>query len=267
MRTESYFRLNISPEDFLSLLSNDGAPTGRRGRISFGSKYSLMYFRFLLNRFIDACHDELTLMLLEPVLLSSPDESPFILGPCPMNLVNPFFSRRHPLYEDGKCYDLIGTCLVLPLSPTLSLCLYDPDIYRFRKKNGVVRLSSHDVDILNMIQIYNGGKTDGFVYTGDRGRIVDTILRFGGPGVRSECGMYDEYPFDTDLSCCFVRAESEEDFSSLREKKIPDFVTDFRKYSNDFIDRVNADMTKYGVEKHRRYVYAYNCLFEGQIDE
>lgn len=57
----------------------------------------------------------------------------------------------------------LGLQIFLPLSPKLTLCLYDPKIYKYGQRNLVTCISdSNDVDILNSFQIVNADSIIGF---------------------------------------------------------------------------------------------------------
>ena len=264
-RTDRYLFGNMSDAEAFHLVDLAGMCKGSSFHTRLNNAYCIMRSMLLTKEFGSAVTDEMLMLRFDAVLLHAPEGSSFILGASPMNLINPFFSHRHPQYEDGEEYDLAGACFVLPLSPSLSLCLYDSDIYRLKRKNGVAVLSPGDVGILNMIQIYNGGNENGFVYRGDKGSIVDTILRFGGIGVRDirkKRGENDCYPFDTDLSFLLVKAESEEKFSSLKSNPVDSFVSDSEKYRKGFVERIARDPSSLKKEMHDRYVYACDYLFE-----
>ena len=269
-RSDRYIFGNMSETDAFHLVDLTDKCKGSSFQTRLKNAYSIMRFVLLMKEFASSVADEILMLRFDSVLLPVPEGSSFILGASPMNMINPFFSHRHPQYEEGEEYDLSGACFILPLSPSLSLCLYDSDIYRLKRKNGEAVLSPHDVEILNMIQIYNGGKDDGFVYKGDRGSIVDTILRFGGIGVRDireNRGEKDSYPFDTDLSFLQVKAEAEEKFSSFRSNPVDRFVSDSEKYRKEIIERISDDPAAYKEEMHKRYVYARDYLFESPESE
>lgn len=57
----------------------------------------------------------------------------------------------------------LGLQIFLPLSPKLTLCLYDPKVYKYGQRNLVTCISdSNDVDTLNSFQIVNADSIIGF---------------------------------------------------------------------------------------------------------
>lgn len=266
-RADDYIRSSASERKRLyDLLENDDEDGSGRPEISEENalKIKSHYISLMPTRIFE---QSLLLLRLDPVLLHAPEGNSFILGPCPMNIINPYFSGRHPEGSEGYEEELCGACLIMPVTPTTAFCLYDPDIYRFRKKGGKCMLTPHDVDVLNMIQIYNGGKDYGFVYKGDGDNLRSAIGRLGNHDDWKNYEESDSYPFATDLSLCLVKAGAEENFSSYYDDPYAKFVQEMQKYDQDSFARKLTPEYDYGKERHRRFVFAHNYLFEHEIEE
>lgn len=219
-----------------------------------------------LKLFTSLFDDALLLLRLEPVLLHAPEGSSFILGSKAMNIINPFLGSRHPSTEEESTTDLYGACLVMPVSPSDALCLYDPVIYKLRKKGGKCVLTSHDVDILNKVQIYNGEDRCGYVYKGDGSAVKELISSFEDTVECDNDFDNDCYPFDTELSCLQILLEAEENFSSYYERPVSKFVEEMKEFNIGYKKRIHAPGDDREKEMHRRYVHAHNLLFKNQIE-
>ena len=85
----------------------------------------------------------------------------FVIGENPVVILNPF------LIEKGwdasrKGLSLKGTVIIMPLSPSFSICLYDHMAYGFVGKSRVASASDNDVKLLNLCQFFN---TESCIYT------------------------------------------------------------------------------------------------------
>ncbi len=264
---DSYIRTSFEErERLIDLFENDDEVESDSTKISEEAALEIKshYLLFIFSKIFE---NSIFLMRLDPVLLHAPEGSSFILGSSPMNIINPFFSERHPEGFVGYEEELRGACLIMPLSPSWALCLYDPNIYKFRRKSGKCLLTDHDVDVLNMIQIYNGGTEYGFVYKGCGDIVRNSVCRTEDTSRLKNSRHFDSYPFSTDLSVCFVKAEAEDNFSSYYDEPVSPFVEEMEKYNVSFNFRLAAEDSDYRKESHRRFVYAYNYLFENQIEE
>ncbi len=266
-RADSYMRTSVEERGrLIDLLENDDEEEGDSTKISEEAALNIKshYLLFIFSKIFEK---SIFLMRLDPVLLHAPEGSSFILGSSPMNIINPFFSGRHPEGNEGYEEELRGACLIMPLNPAVALCLYDPNIYKFRRKGGKCLLTEHDVDVLNMIQIYNGGTEYGFVYKGCGDIVRNSICRTGDTARLKISQHDDSYPFSTELSVCLVKAEAEDNFSSYYDEPVSPFVEEMEKYNVTFNFRLAAEESDYRKESHRRFVFAYNYLFEDKIEE
>lgn len=85
-----------------------------------------------------------------------------------------FYISDHPVFTYNWLYrDLehpgvtsltaIGLQIFLPLSPQITLCLYDPKVYKYGQKSLVTCISSdEDIEILNLFQVINSNSIIGF---------------------------------------------------------------------------------------------------------
>ena len=202
------------------------------------------FFSRVLN-FVE--FDSIELMDLKPVLLDAPEGKTFIIGPSAFNVMNPYFEKRFVKTKFvDKNYDLRGTVMVLPVSPTRALMLYDPAVYD-GVGDSIITLTLSDVDILNKVQIYNSD-IDGVVYKGDKA-YLDSLTSSIKPtsyrdGYEWMCGY--RFPFPTLLS--FMRIKDDAVKASGKNAKNPlrPFVSTIRDYEsgNGFSESYDNGMKK-----------------------
>ena len=177
--------------------------------------------------------DAIEIMDLEAKFLVLEGENSFIIGPSCFNVLNPYFEKKliKPRYVD-KAYDLRGAVLVLPLTPRKALMLYDSSVYDIDGDGNTISLSSSDVDILNMVQIYNSD-IDGVVYKGEREYLDEITSRMGESPFRDGYGWTrcDRFPFSTLLSFMSIRKDAMKDISSKIKSPLRPFVKTIRNYA------------------------------------
>jgi hypothetical protein len=91
-------------------------------------------------------------------LLQNRTNIPFIISDHPVAKYNQFMERRK-VDLGGTGFASRGLQLLLPISPQLTLIMYDGDVYRVGRypEHDVVDLIEGDVDALNMLQVINAG--------------------------------------------------------------------------------------------------------------
>lgn len=80
----------------------------------------------------------------------------FITGDTPVIFLNPFLGEANGLSNAG--ISAKGLLIILPLTPSLSLILFDKDVYRLhgmKSTDQVASAKSHDIDQLNILQAAN----------------------------------------------------------------------------------------------------------------
>ena len=82
-------------------------------------------------------------------LLKAPDNRAFILGDNPVVLFNPLLSEEDP--ATASDFTANGACVVLPISPSYALFLYDESIYSVPQEN-VTELTEDDWFRINIAQ-------------------------------------------------------------------------------------------------------------------
>lgn len=167
--------------------------------------------------------DSLYIYDLRTAYLDAPPGKFFILGSSPMAIINPYIEGRY-FTTDCPRYDLSGAVILLPLTPTTTLCLYDEAIYKMRTRNGRVQLNESDVDILNRIQLYNGDENK-IIYKGSEEDIRSIVKKLDGD--KRDPFSYnrdDEYPFSIELSCLSIKAHAEEEYEKITSEPQRDFV-------------------------------------------
>ena len=223
------------------------------------------YSEYLIRTYNVAFTSEIALLDFDHVLLYAAPERSFIIGGSPVGVINPYYhergSQKHPFFAFSR----VGAVMVMPLSPSVTLCLFDHSVYRPRKKGGKCILSPEDTDFLNAVQIFNGGLKDGIVYRGDIDYVFSLCREFvTGPREKYTGEYLDYYPLRRTLSALGIRAAAEEAYDEYSDDSVRPFVDTMRKYS-DSIGSVNPE--NYEEKEHRRYVMAHNLAFEDQIEE
>lgn len=103
-------------------------------------------------------------MDLESRMLYAPKGRNFVFGATPVNVINPYFEKHFVKFSNiDKYFILKGNVMILPVSPTSSLCLYDPDVYDFTAEDEKTVLSESDMDALNKLQIFTSEIDGGIV--------------------------------------------------------------------------------------------------------
>jgi hypothetical protein len=84
-------------------------------------------------------------------LLECNDNSQFIIGQHPVVLINPYLSFRK--WKGGKRgLGIIGTLIIMPISPRYCLILFDHLRYRLRNMKRITKLTEEDVNKINYFQ-------------------------------------------------------------------------------------------------------------------
>lgn len=72
-----------------------------------------------------------------------------------------------------------GLQIFLPLSPQITLCLYDPKVYKYGQKSLVTCISSdEDIEILNSFQVINSDSIIGFYSRGNEAHVKQLCKRY-----------------------------------------------------------------------------------------
>ncbi len=221
------------------------------------------YSEYLIKAYNIAFTEEITLLDLVPVLLYAPAGRSFVIGGSPVGVINPFYHGRESKDHPQFSFSRNGTVFVLPISPDVTFCLYDPSVYRPRKKNGKCILSKEDVDFLNAVQIFNGEGRNGVVYDCD----ADYVLSLCSSSFIKcredfKCSDLDYYPFRNTLSGLGIRTQAEDAYPEYADDSVREYFKSVMNYSDRMGD-VNED--DFEEMNHKRYVMAHNLVFEEKI--
>ncbi len=194
------------------------------------------------------------LLDLTPCLLKAPEGKSFIIGASPLSIINTYVKRQKNIFTEGvrPVFMDRGTVIVLPLTPTLSFCLYDSDIYSLPVSDGVAALSGKDVDILNRVQIYNTGMNEGVLYTGDEKYVHSLVNRNNrGSSIRSGFpgDFSDLYPFSTLLSVMDMKKKPAPDDEELMRQ----FSINMKDYDDENFQKITGDRFWIEIENRNRY--------------
>ena len=208
----------------------------------------------------------LSLLDLEPVLLHAPEGKSFILGAHPVNILNPFFEKRFVKFSYAyKLYDICGAVVVMPVTPSLALCLIDRNIYGMRVKGNDIVLTGNDVDLLNMVQLYNADRDGGVVYKGDEEYLYSLTKKLGSTPYRDAIMWQKGYafPFEVSLSFFEVKDGAQKLLSKFIKNPIRPFVVAMSSY---FEGNRNVSSENNLIEKiQKSYNYAENVLKRLQL--
>lgn len=84
-------------------------------------------------------------------VLTASSDTYFVIGEHPVIVLNPIlFENDWPSGKDSVSSK--GAIVLLPVSDRKTLILYDFEMYRLKKKNGIVQISNDDVKLLNYCQ-------------------------------------------------------------------------------------------------------------------
>jgi hypothetical protein len=114
-------------------------------------------YQMLFNIAIELFH---TIIDLSIGILNNNTDIPFLIGEQPVVILNPFLQMKN--WPESKLgIGNKGAMLILPLSPSKTLCLFDRQRYRFTNLKKVIDLNEQDVKLLNKCQFM---KTENCIY-------------------------------------------------------------------------------------------------------
>ncbi len=178
---------------------------------------------------------------MEAVILDAPEGSSFLLGSFPFALLNPYFASAHPPKDPAlPAFDFWGAIIVLPLSPKMAICLYDPDTYTLLAEDGKAVLTEEDMNVLNSAALYNSGENGGVIHIS--GEEYINKLYYSLPNDDFYRDIYlgdtlDEYPFPTNLSILKVKEEAEKELKKREQGLLRPFVSAIFDYDNNHPDK------------------------------
>ncbi len=209
----------------------------------------------------------LPIMDLKCVMLHSPEGSSFIIGATPINVINPYFEKRfYKADREAKITVYKGTMMVLPISPSLSICLYDSDVYAFAGDGESVVLSNGDVDILNKVQLFSSEIDGGVVYKCDEAYIRALSYDFPVKPYRTgrDWLRADRYPFWTMLSVMKVKDEAASSLQKNLKSPMRPFSLMIENYDKEWERRTGKGFNRDSLIT--RYNFAKKIL-SGECDE
>lgn len=209
----------------------------------------------------------LPIMDLKSVMLHAPEGSSFIVGATPINVINPYFEKRfYKADKEAKITVYKGTMMVLPISPSLSICLYDSDVYDFEGDGESVVLSIGDVDILNKVQLFSSEIDGGVVYSGSEEYIRKLKNDFPVKPYRTgrDWLRADRYPFWTMLSVMKVKDEAASALQKNLKSPMRQFPLLIKNYDAEWTRRTGKGFNRDSLII--RYNFAKK-LIDGECDE
>lgn len=91
-------------------------------------------------------------------MLLAKDGASFVTSDNPVVLMNQFCAKPDD-HRSFAGFGMAGFQLVLPISPSLCLIFYDPNVYKIgNRQETVVGISEHDVEIVNALQVQSAEK-------------------------------------------------------------------------------------------------------------
>lgn len=104
---------------------------------------------------IQAMQDIVTILLdLKMVLIINNTSNQFITSDCLVAKYNQFLIEKG--YKRGYAYGTCGIECFVPISPKHCICLYDSDIYQFKKKGNIIIIKDYkEINKLNKLFLYN----------------------------------------------------------------------------------------------------------------
>ncbi len=183
----------------------------------------------------------------------------FILPSSSFNIINPYIGDNLTGYSVNlNPFILKGAFFIIPVSPCKACVIYDKSVYRLF--TGFGALSDEDVDTINMIGLYNGGKDGGVVCLKNEDGYVDLIYEKMGGKVRGNerYTRLDTYPFSTNLSVFRYYAEAEKNREKNILSPIRNFVSDLQEY--DSVKMKGVTPSNYDSRMHKRYLFAKSLI-------
>ncbi len=170
---------------------------------------------------------------LEAALLHAPEGKKFVLGCNPVSTFNPFFEKRFATTKmDDKAYDIYGSVMVLPVSPDVSIMLYDSSVYSLSS----YVLTQDDVDLLNIAQVYNSDIDGGVVYSSVDTSYLDALKdRLSDLPFRDGFCWFtpERYPISMLLSVMSVKDEAKKNLAKYAKSPLRKHVRKVREYKEE----------------------------------
>ncbi len=247
MRTPSYQMYSEGING--SFVNLKGAEAGRNGIRS--GEY--------MSRLLQIINSgELTLMDLECEEVYC-DEGELILPSCPFNIINPYLGDNlSGDYVNLNPFILKGAFFVIPMSPYSACIIYDKSVYKLH--GGARMLSNDDVDIINMIGLYNGGADWGVICSKGKEKYVDSLMeRIGGKPRRKDIySRLDTYPFSTSLPTFRFYADAVKNREKNIASPIRKLASKLEEYDKKEMKEITED--NYEDKMHERYLFAKTLI-------
>ncbi len=195
----------------------------------------------------------LEMLDLEGVILSAPLGRSFVVGATPVIMMNPYFEKRYASAKiEDKPYDIMGAVMVLPVSPSTAVMLYDSLLYDVDATDGKAVLSEYDVDRINTAEIYNSDIDGGVVYSGLDTSYLDSLKdKISDTPFRSGYAWFTaaRYPISMLLSIMKIKDEEQKNISKNAKKPLRDYVVSMREHNKMLNKRRYKDMGEKMADK------------------
>lgn len=145
-----------------------------RGRLNFHP--DRLASLLTLQGFVDA---EMLLIDLDYHIIKNETQLEFYISDHPVFIYNWLYQNlEHP---GVTSLTATGLQIFLPLSPKMTLCLYDPKVYKYGQRNSVISYANDsDIEILNSFQIINSKSIIGFYSRGSEVNLKQLYEKYKG---------------------------------------------------------------------------------------
>ncbi len=201
---------------------------------------------------------ELSLMDLSCDVVYS-GERKFLLPSSQVNIINPYLGENLTGdYVNLNPFILKGAFFIIPVRSDRACIIYDKSVYKLL--GPIQILTDDEVDIINMVGLYNGGADWGVICSKGDEEYVDSLMeRMGGKPRRKDIySRLDTYPFSTSLSIFRFYADA----VKKREKNI---ASPIRKLASKLEEYDKKEMkvitaANYERKMHERYLFAKSLV-------
>lgn len=204
--------------------------------------------RFLISILNEVYSRNIYMWDLEPVILTPPSVSGFVLSSNPVVMADPYFEKKRHIASDT--YALNGILFILPLRPDRALLLYDKNAYSIISSDGISQITEEDTALINRMSIYRSLPDGGFLIPGEKKDIG--TLNSSYEEIKGFVPDYI-YPFSVDFS-----------FLKRRKTKLRGYVREYVEKLRD-MDRKEVpwmirDPDKLSAYLKRKNEYAISLL-------
>lgn len=191
---------------------------------------------------------------MEYHIIKNETASEFYISDHPVFIYNWFYRElEHPAVTS---INAIGLQIFLPLSPKITLCLYDPKVYKYGQRSLVTCVSNDkDIEILNSFQIINSNSIIGFYSSKNESHVKQLCERYKNIILR----QYESGILSTSEECKGRRRSTHFVFTRQEKlMKMPSFIKVKKKlksYASSYQERdpqLSAEFKKLIINEQRQ---------------